>query len=85
MDTRNFLRACRHCAADFGLVSRDVSVFIQLRDTPNQRVRRLRQLPVSRVQGGTVHYVTPDQWAQLTALFGGWPEPYAGQDNEASD
>ena len=25
----------------------------------------IRQLPVSRAQGGTAHQVTPDQWAQL--------------------
>jgi hypothetical protein len=35
----------------------------------------IRQLPVSRAQGGTAHRVTPDQWAQLMGLVGGWPEP----------
>jgi hypothetical protein len=34
----------------------------------------LRRLPVSRAQGGTAHHVTSDQWAQLMALVGGWPE-----------
>jgi hypothetical protein len=35
----------------------------------------IRQLPVSRAQGGTAHHVTSEQWAQLMALVGGWPEP----------
>lgn len=39
----------------------------------------IRQLPVSRAQGGTAHHVTPDQWTQLMALAGGWPEPTAGE------
>jgi hypothetical protein len=43
----------------------------------------LRQLPVSRAQGGTAHHVTPDQWVQLMALVGGWPRPDAGEDDEA--
>jgi EVE domain len=38
----------------------------------------IRQLPVSRAQGGTAHHVTSDQWAQLMALVGGWPEQRAG-------
>ena len=38
----------------------------------------IRQLPVSRAQGGTAHHVTADQWAQLMALVGGWPRPGAG-------
>ena len=37
----------------------------------------IRQLPVSRAQGGTAHHVTSDQWAQLMALVGGWPQPGA--------
>ena len=37
------------------------------------------QLPVSRAQGGTVHHLTPDQWAQLMALAGGWPQPPADE------
>jgi hypothetical protein len=35
----------------------------------------IRQLPVSRAQGGTAHHVPADQWAQLMALVGGWPQP----------
>lgn len=42
----------------------------------------IRQLPVSRAQGGTAHHVTGDQWAQLMALVGGWPD--AGEDDGAS-
>ena len=41
----------------------------------------IRQLPVSRAQGGTAHHVTADQWAQLMALVGGWPRPDAGEDD----
>jgi hypothetical protein len=37
------------------------------------------QLPVSRAQGGTAHHVTSDQWAQLMALVGAWPQPDADQ------
>lgn len=44
----------------------------------------IRQLPVSRAQGGTAHHVTADQWAQLMALVGGWPQPDASQDYEPS-
>ena len=44
----------------------------------------IRQLPVSRAQGGTAHHVTADQWAQLMALVGGWPRPGARQDDGAS-
>jgi hypothetical protein len=39
----------------------------------------IHQLPVSRVQGGTAHHVTSDQWAQLMALAGGWPRPHADE------
>ena len=39
----------------------------------------IRQLPVSRAQGGTAHHVTADQWAQLMALVGGWPQPDADE------
>lgn len=35
----------------------------------------IRQLPVSRAQGGTAHHVTSDQWNQLMDLAGGWPSP----------
>jgi hypothetical protein len=45
----------------------------------------LRHLPVSRAQGGTAHHVTSDQWTQLMALVGSWPEPDAGGDDETSD
>lgn len=45
----------------------------------------IRELPVSRAQGGTAHRVTPDQWVRLMALVGGWPGPDAGEDDEASD
>ena len=44
----------------------------------------IRQLPVSRARGGTAHHVTADQWAQLMALVGGWPQPDAGEDDGAS-
>lgn len=44
----------------------------------------IHQLPVSRAQGGTAHHVTADQWAQLMALVGGWPQPNAGLDDGAS-
>jgi hypothetical protein len=44
----------------------------------------IRQLRVSRARGGTAHHVTSDQWAQLMALVGGWPEPDADQHNQAS-
>lgn len=40
----------------------------------------IRQLRVSRAQGGTAHHVTPDQWKQLMALVGGWPEPDTDED-----
>jgi hypothetical protein len=40
----------------------------------------IRQLPVSRAQGGTVHHVTADQWAELMALVGGWPQHDADAD-----
>ena len=39
----------------------------------------IRQLPVSRAQGGTAHHVTADQWARLMTLVGGWSQPDAGQ------
>jgi hypothetical protein len=35
----------------------------------------IRRLPVSRAQGGTAHHLTPDQWDELVALAGGWPQP----------
>jgi DNA-directed RNA polymerase subunit RPC12/RpoP len=44
----------------------------------------IRQLPVSRAQGGTAHHVTADQWTQLMTLVGGWPRPGARQDDGAS-
>ena len=44
----------------------------------------IRRLPVSRAQGGTAHHVTADQWSQLMALVGGWPQPDAHQDDGAS-
>jgi hypothetical protein len=44
----------------------------------------IRQLPVSRARGGTAHHVTPDQWAQLMALVGGWPQPDGDEDDGAS-
>jgi hypothetical protein len=34
----------------------------------------LRDLTVSRAQGGTVFYVTPEQWHALVRATGGWPE-----------
>jgi type I restriction enzyme M protein len=43
----------------------------------------IRQLPVSRAQGGTAHHVTPDQWEQLMMLAGGWPSPDAGGHDRA--
>jgi hypothetical protein len=43
----------------------------------------IRQLPVSRAQGGTAHHVTADQWAQLMALVDGWPQPDADEDDGA--
>ena len=52
-----------------------------LEDTPASSV--IRQLPVSRVQGGTAHHVTSDQWQQLVALAGGWPPPDAGEHDRA--
>jgi hypothetical protein len=44
----------------------------------------IRQLPVARAQGGTAHHVTADQWAQLMALVGGWPQPDPGEAGAAS-
>jgi Domain of unknown function (DUF3883)/EVE domain len=44
----------------------------------------IRQLPVSRAQGGTAHHVTADQWTQLMELVGGWPQSGAGEDDGAS-
>jgi hypothetical protein len=44
----------------------------------------IRQLNVSRAQGGTAHHVTSDQWAQLMALVGGWPQPDANQHDRAA-
>ena len=44
----------------------------------------IRQLPVSRAQGGTAHHVTADQWAQLMSLAGGWPRSGAADDGQAS-
>jgi len=44
----------------------------------------IRQLNVSRAQGGTAHHVTPDQWTQLMALAGGWPQPDANQHDRAA-
>jgi hypothetical protein len=44
----------------------------------------IRQLPVSRAQGGTAHHVTPEQWAQLMTLVGGWPQPNGDDDDGAS-
>jgi hypothetical protein len=44
----------------------------------------IRQLPVSRAQGGTAHHVTSDQWAQLMAVVGGWPQPDADEDDGGS-
>lgn len=44
----------------------------------------VRQLPVSRTQGGTAHHVTADQWTQLMRLVGGWPQSSAGEDGGAS-
>jgi hypothetical protein len=43
----------------------------------------IRQLPVSRAKGGTAHHVTPDQWAQLMTLAGGWPLPGTGEHDGA--
>lgn len=42
----------------------------------------IRQLPVSRAQGGTAHQVTADQWEQLMTLAGGWPQPSAGEGDQ---
>ena len=39
----------------------------------------IRQLPVSRAQGGTAHHITSDQWAQLMTFVGGWPQPDTDQ------
>ena len=44
----------------------------------------IRQLPVSRAQGGTAHHVTSDQWAQLMTLVGGWPRPNEDEDDGES-
>lgn len=43
----------------------------------------IRQLPVSRAQGGTAHHVTFEQWDQLMDLAGGWPSSDVDQDAEA--
>jgi hypothetical protein len=45
----------------------------------------IRQLRVSRAQGGTAHHVTPDQWAQLMSLVGGWPDPADDEHGRAVD
>ena len=45
----------------------------------------IRQLPVSRAQGGTAHHVMADQWAQLMALVGGWPRPDENEDDDDDD
>jgi hypothetical protein len=44
----------------------------------------IHQLPVSRAQGGTAHHVTSDQWAQLMALVGGWPQLNADEHDRAA-
>ena len=41
----------------------------------------LRQLSVSRAQGGTAHRVTPEQWAELMDLVGGWPRADVDEDD----
>jgi hypothetical protein len=44
----------------------------------------IHQLPVSRAQGGTAHNVTSDQWVQLMALVGGWPQLGANEHDRAA-
>lgn len=44
----------------------------------------IRQLSVSRAHGGTAHHVTPEQWALLMALVGGWPPTDAEEPHQAA-